>query len=93
MAILKPLVIFMAILIFVLFGVVAWRLVTIFGEDPSPTAGFASFSLGLAPSCQITSATLDGNRLLVITGPATATCNAVYIVDIADGTVIGNVKP
>ena len=93
MAILKPLVIFMAILIFVLFGVVAWRLVTIIGDESAQTAGFAPLSLGLAPSCQITGASLDGNNLLVTTGPATATCNAVFIVDIVTGKVIGNIEP
>ena len=55
--------------------------------------GFETLSLGLAPSCQITSATLNANRLVILTGPATAACKAVYIVDIADGTVIGNVNP
>ena len=100
MAILKPLVITMAILIFLLFGVVVWRLITLFGAEPPGTAGFMPISLGLPPSCQITAATLDGDRLTVVTGPSNATaangttpCNAVHIIDIADGTVIGNVKP
>ncbi|MHA1565640.1 MAG: hypothetical protein ACTSX7_10045 [Alphaproteobacteria bacterium] len=100
MAILKPLVIFMAILIFALFGVVVWRMVVLFGGETADTAGFPPISLGLAPTCQITAATLDGDRLTVVTGPVTAiavsdiaTCNAVHIIDIADGTVIGNVKP
>jgi len=100
MAILKPLVIFMAILIFALFGVVIWRVVTLFGAPPEATAGFSPITLGLAPACRITAATLDGDRLTVVTGPITpigagdtATCNAVHIIDIAQGTVIGNVKP
>ncbi len=106
MAILKPLVIIMAILIFVLLGVVVWRMAVLLGDGSAATDGTATeraaaapfdFSLGLDPSCQITGATLSGTRLTVVTGPsatgANSACNRIHILDIADGALIGNVKP
>ena len=96
MAILKPLVIFMGILIAVLFGVVVWRMATIVGGG-DPVAALEPVSLGLPEGCHIVAATLADDRLVVVVraeDPSGAgTCDGVHIMDMASGAVIGNIRP
>lgn len=98
---LQALVIGMGVLIFVLLGVVVWRLATITtGEDDTtattatPAApGFTSQSLGLAPDCRIAATQTDAGRLIIRTTGPRQPCDAIHLFDLETGDPLGTIAP
>ena len=84
-------------LIFVLIGVVVWRIGTL-SDDPENAAitspgSFADHALDLAPGCRIAAVTADSGRLVIrTTGPAQA-CDGVHVFDLATGNRVGTIGP
>ena len=86
--ILKTIVIVLAVLIFLAFGLIVWRIFGIVG-GAAPTLG--EVSLDLPDGCRIVGAEALGDQLAVLTdGPG---CNAVHIVDPATGETAGRITP
>lgn len=96
--VLKIAVIAMGVLIFILLGVVVWRIGTLAedGDDPAQALAAdpaADVALGLAPGCRIAAATADAGRLVIhASGPSRA-CDAVYLFDLETGARITAITP
>ncbi len=96
---LQALVIGMGVLIFVLLGVVVWRLATITtgGGDEPPTAAatpaFTSQSLDLPPDCRIADTTTDAGHLIIRTTGPRQPCDAAHIFDLETGAAVGTITP
>ncbi len=87
-SILKTIVIVLAVLIFLAFGLIVWRIFGLVGQA-APTLG--EVSLGLPETCRIVAVETLDDRLVVLTdGPD---CNAVHLVDPATGERVGRVTP
>ena len=105
MRVLQVLVIGMGVLIFVLLGVIVWRIATLTGgaEEvtppaaatpvPPPSQTFGDRRLDLAPDCRIAATQTEAGRLIVrTTGPRQA-CDAVHVFDLATGAPAGTITP
>lgn len=106
MPLLKSVVIGLAVLIFLGFGLLAygfiqktgnpdWRL---FSSTPAPenTAAakpFGTLKLGLPEGCVITDVRPGDGLVYLSIGPESGSCNRVIIVDTVQGRVLGTIMP
>lgn len=59
---------------------------------PTKPHAFGDISLNLTPGSLITSATISGERLVIIVKEPTAQNQSVWVVDLTTGQVLGRVK-
>ena len=105
MRILQALVIGMGVLIFVLLGVIVWRIATIAtggdDEEAAPPAAatapqsdpFAGLSLNLDAGCRVAAIETDAGRLVIRTSGPRQACDAVHIYDLVTGEPLGTITP
>ncbi|MCZ6764633.1 MAG: DUF6476 family protein [Alphaproteobacteria bacterium] len=90
MAFLKILIGIMTVLIVVGLIAVVWRLATLGSDDAGRLA--ERISLGLGPDCVIATVTSNNDlATMTVTGPGD--CNAVFVVDLASGTIVSTIRP
>ena len=105
MQFLKSLVIGLGVLIALGLGLLAWGFYhkthdPSWRMPPSGPAGktpamapFGTLNLDLPADCFIDLVEPDGDRLYLIIGPAEHACARVVVVDVAQGRILGIVKP
>jgi hypothetical protein len=61
-------------------------------QAPTERLAFGDVTLDLPPGSQITSATVSGEKLVVIVREPSAQNQSIWVVDLATGQVLGRVK-